>query len=207
VFSTCGAGQGLDATTGECVLRPPSFELETCPLGRLAVIENGHTSCVPMDAACPRGTRSVGTACSGDPCPPGSLSSGGACQSVVRVGQNGRTVVDVGKWIVSAIGVDGGPGSASLCQPLALRPALFETTPQKSALHLRLDITLSLPDRDVSALVFRVVTSAGGRPLPADADSAVLERTAALLELLRGLGGESSTAAATVGVTCTIGGR
>jgi hypothetical protein len=67
---------------------------------------------------------------------------------------------------------------------------------------------MTLPDQDVSALSERVAaTDPGGLPLSPPAETAVTDAATTLLELLRSLGGESTTAAMGVHVRCEIGAR
>jgi hypothetical protein len=116
-------------------------------------------------------------------------------------------VIDVGAWMALAIGIDGGLGSIALCQPLAQRPALFSPGAD-GPLRVDIQVTVILPDQDVSALSARiVVTGPGGLPLPPAAEAVATEATTTLLELLRSLGGESSAAAVGVRVRCDIGVR
>jgi hypothetical protein len=139
------------------------------------------------------------------PCAPGSLPDGAACRPIVTGGARNQALVDVGVWTALALGIDGGPGSTVLCQPLSQRPTLFGAAPEKAArVHIR--VTMTMPDQDVSALSAEVAASDDkGQPLMPPADTAVVAATTTLLELLRGLGGESSAAAVGVHVWCEIG--
>jgi hypothetical protein len=204
-FRTCSIGQRLDVASGTC---ESAWGLASCGEHELPLLESGQVSCVHPDATCPRGSRRTGGACARPPsCPPGSLPDRGSCRAVVTAGARGLSVVDVGAWMALVIGIDGGLGTASLCQPLAQRPAVFSAAAD-GPLQVDIQVTVILPDQDVSALSARiVVTDPGGLPLPPAAEAVATEATTTLLELLRSLGGESSAAAVGVRVRCDIGVR
>jgi hypothetical protein len=193
--------------SGGCV-GVAALEFAACGEHERPLVENERLSCVPPDATCPRATRRTGDRCRRPAaCPPGSLPDQDSCRPVVLAGARDRSRVDVGVWTALALGIDGGPGTPALCQPLSQRPTLFGVTPE-TPLHVDIGVTLTLPDQDISALSAQITaTDSRGVPLSADADAAVVDATMALLELLRGLGGESSAAAVGVHVRCEIGAR
>jgi hypothetical protein len=122
-------------------------------------------------------------------------------------GAGDRPLVDVGAWTALALGIDGGPGSTVLCQPLSQRPALFGVEPDRPV-RVNIRVTMTLPDQDVSELRTEIVASDGrGQSLSLAADAVVVEEATTLLELLRSLGGESSAATVGVNVRCDIGAR
>jgi hypothetical protein len=206
-FLSCPAGERLDVASGRCV-GVAWLGLAACGEHEQPVVESEQVSCVSPDATCPRFTRRKTEGCIGPPaCPPGSLPDHAACRPVVTAGARGHARVDVGAWAALALGIDGGPGSAALCQPFAQRPALFGAAADAPwALDIR--VAVRLPDEDVSALSAKVLATApGGVPLSADAEAFVTRSTTALLELLRGLGGESSAASAEAHVRCEIRAR
>jgi hypothetical protein len=206
-FRPCPTRERLDIASGGCE-GASSLDFAVCGEHELSLLENEQVSCVPTDATCPRLTRRMGGACAGPPsCPPGSLPDQGSCRSIVTVGPRGESRVDVGVWTALALGIDGGLGSAALCRPIAQRPALFGVTP-KGPVRIDIRVTMTMPDQDVSALSARVVaTEAGGLPLSPPAETAVTDAATTLLELLRSLGGESTTAAVGARVRCEIGAR
>jgi len=156
-------------------------------------------------------------------CPAGTLADGRACRPVVSAGPRGERTVDMGAWAVLVLGVDGGLGTAELCRPLAQRPDAFGF-PKPGGSALRLRITLTAPDEDLSRVRARVVALADARknrrdggatapsgssaddaaagPLPASAQAAAEEAVGTLLEALRGLGGEASATEVKVEVRC-----
>jgi hypothetical protein len=152
-------------------------------------------------------------------CPPGTLPSGGACRPVVLRGARSGTgaVVDLGAWAALVLGADGGPGSSDLCRPLQLHPFEVGLAPGESA-ELRLRIALRVPDQDVSAVHGHVDVTLAAHPLarpplagegPRQTNlgsaSALAERAlAALIEPLRGLGGDSTASALEVEVRCVV---
>jgi hypothetical protein len=207
-FRTCAANESIDVGTGACVSRAALANFgEPCAPPSLDVFDEGRRSCVPGAAACPRGTRRRGNACVGPTrCPPGSLTDGSACRPVVLEDpRSGRRRVDVGAWSVLALGVDGGPGSPEVCQPLELRPGAFDAS--QGEVEVRLRVVLSIPDEDVSRLHADVEASdtAGRRLTSAAAQSLARQTVTSILELLRGLGGESTAAAVTVEFRCDVG--
>lgn len=129
----------------------------------------------------------------------------GTCRPLVTVGGHGLARVDVGAWAALALGVDGGPGSAYLCRPLAQRPAAFELAPGKTT-TVRLRLALTVPDQDLSLVRVgvRATDAASDRPLPRAGEDVVRSAVASLVEPLRSLGGEASAAAVQVEVRCTV---
>jgi|HubBroStandDraft_1064217.scaffolds.fasta_scaffold02070_2 hypothetical protein len=206
-FRACPGGQRLDVASGECA-GASGLGFAGCGEHELPLLESEQVSCVPPDATCPRDTRRIGGVCARAPsCPPGSLPDQGSCRVVVTVGAGGRSVVDVGVWTALAIGIDGGLGSQALCRPLTQRPALFGVAPENPP-RVDLQVALTVPDQDVSALSARIAaTGPGGLPLSPAAEAVATEATTTLLELLRSLGGESSAAAVGVRVRCELGVR
>jgi hypothetical protein len=220
VARTCSAGEEIDVSTGAC--GPASGSLASssvCGDGGAPVFSGGHPGCVPSAATCPRGTARIphhGSSCARlATCPPGSLAETfGAldagttlCRAIVTAGvRDGLARVDVGAWAAIALGADGGPGSDDLCAPLLLRPdafALPEGTPGAIAIR----IVVSSPDEDLTRVHARVEAAlsseAGDRPLSPEAASLVELSVATMLEPLRSLGGEASTAALELNVTCS----
>jgi hypothetical protein len=119
-------------------------------------------------------------------------------------------VVDLGAWAALVLGVDGGPGTSDLCRPLQLHPFEVGLAPGESV-ELRLVLALRVPDQDVSAvhadvsLTARPLAGAGPRQTNLGVSSALAERAlGALLEPLRGLGGEASASALEVEVRCVV---
>ena len=205
-FRPCGAGEALD-TGGECkaiaeVVRtgPPC----TAPAA-LIVTDGGRTACVPADAACPRGTVASGGVCVAPvACPAGALPAASACRPVVTAGPRGRPVVDLGAWAVLVLGPSGGPGSPELCRPMQARPGAFDLAPGE-AVVVTLAVHLAAPDQDVSRVYADIHCQApAGRVLGLPAQDAARAAVSTLVEPLRGLGGEASSAALEVEVRCTI---
>jgi hypothetical protein len=117
--------------------------------------------------------------------------------------------VDLGAWASLVLGIDGGAGSPELCQPLAERPGVFggEAAGGGGARPIRVAVAVLVPDEDVSRVHAEVhARDAQGRELPAQAEALVSDTVSSLAEAFRSLGGEASTAAAELEVTCTVGG-
>ncbi len=208
-FPACATDEAVDVDAG-CV--PLGALLHggprSCGAGATLAIEGRRSVCIPADAACPRGTHAAGVACVHPPqCPPGTLAeTGGACRPVVLRGDGGSRLVDLGAWAAVVLGADGGPGSADLCRPLQARPAVLEVA-ATDRLPLRLRIALSAPGNDVSRVSAAVHVTSPGAPHPPPAAAAALAETAvaALLEPLRGLGGETTATRVDVEVRCEVG--
>jgi hypothetical protein len=117
----------------------------------------------------------------------------------------GSSLVDLGAWAALVLGVDAGPGSPELCRPLEARPLVFALVPgAKLAVALR--IALTAPDSDVSQVSAEVHASGAGSAvaLPPDASTLAERAVDTLLEPLRGLGGETTTARVEVEVRCDV---
>jgi hypothetical protein len=70
---------------------------------------------------------------------------------------------------------------------------------------VRVAVALMVPDEDVSRVHAEVVARDGaGRELPPANQALVSETVSSLVELLRGLGGESSAASAELEVRCAL---
>ena len=122
-----------------------------------------------------------------------------------RGGDDGRSLVDVGTWLRLAIGPDGGDGARSFCQPLALHVAEAGLKPG-DPLVARVDVELRVPDDDVRAAYATVdgVSEETGERLSDAALARLDTSTRPLVAALRALGGEATTAAATVHVRCAV---
>jgi hypothetical protein len=113
--------------------------------------------------------------------------------------------VDVGAWTALALGIDGGSGSAELCRPLAQRPGVFGLPPGETA-TLRIRVALAVPDEDLSRLHAKIEShDAEGHPSAPTVEALVSDAVGTMLEPLRALGGEASTAALHLEVRCTVG--
>jgi hypothetical protein len=140
-------------------------------------------------------------------CPAGSLPAEGGCRPIVSRGARSATVVDVGAWAALVLGFDGGRGSSDLCRRLQAHPSALDLSPGESS-TVAIRVVLSFPGQDISAAYSTTTIrangadGAGGLP-PAAADLAA-RATGALVELLRGLGGQASSSRVEVEVRCTI---
>jgi len=226
-FRVCTSEEVLDLATGRCIPRAIVSGPATCPEGTSALVERAHGACVPADVTCPRGSHREGNVCSRVPrCPPGTLPFASGCRPLVGVGPNGIRVVDLGGWAALALGPDGGMGTPELCRPLAQHPGELGLAAGESRM-LRLSVSLSVPDQDVSRVTADVqgmwdrwadpradggageggnmrATSPGAGGGTAAADAAAASSVETLVEALRGLGGEASAASAKVEVRCLV---
>jgi hypothetical protein len=221
-FRVCKADEILDVVSGACSPRAsfPHGGVAACPEGAVSIVENGRASCGTAQAACPRGARPTGSAraCTRPAlCPPGALAEGDACRAVVTTGGRTGRRVDVGAWAALALGVDGGPGAAPLCQPLAGRPSVFGAVAHagvaaqadggeaRADSGVRIALAILAPDEDVSRVHAEVrALDAAGRDLDPAAQALVSDTVSSILELLRGLGGEASSAAVELEVSCAV---
>jgi hypothetical protein len=208
-FPVCSSGEVDDVDAGCIDLSSVSRGgAKSCARGAL-VVEAGRFICVPTDAACPPGSRATASGICVHPpsCPPGSLEAGGACRPVVLRGwRRGATVpvVDLGAWAALVLGTDGGPGAADLCRPLQVHPLEMGLAPGESV-EIALRIALRVPDQDVAAAYSQVTaTQVASHPLPPSASALAERAVAALLEPLRGLGGEASASTLGVEVRCVV---
>jgi hypothetical protein len=113
--------------------------------------------------------------------------------------------VDVGSWAAITIGADGGRGSDDFCRPLEQRPELFPGHEDDSRPAVRIAVRLVFPDQDVSRVSADVrVRDADGRPFQGAAARVVDRAVEAMLELLRGLGGEATASSLDVEVSCDV---
>jgi hypothetical protein len=229
LFRACAEGSVLDASTGACVSRSSvvSAEVKVCGEGDTTIVTEGRPVCAPLDAACPRGTARAGAVCARPPiCPPGTLVVGAECRPIVTTPTKGDLPrVDIGAWATIAIGPDGGLGSTDLCRPLWIRPDAFGLVHGGFSV-LILDIALTVPDQDLTRIFVRVsgeiragpsnargnarepaptgTTAPAGRPLPVDGQALAFDSVSTLVEVLRGLGGEASTANVELRVSCAM---
>jgi len=229
-FDECPSGRYLDLVTGAC-----DSGQGQCEGGTVQALARVSVVCVSDDDACPMGTAAayereplggVGLphlVCERlRPCPLGSIRYADRCLRVVggRSSADGPRV-DLGAWSTAVLGPNGGSGSSDLCRPLAWAAAA-ETHGTSAPLgrsrraaqrpeplsQVRLWIALIVPDEDVTrahATVTGLSTpdAAAPRPFLIAAARASVDN---LLELLRALGGQSSTAAAVSELTCHFAG-
>ena len=202
----CASTDAVDMETG-CV--PLSGLLAggaaACPADAALVVDARRASCIPRDAACPRGTTAQGAACvSPMTCPAGSLARAGACVPIVTRGVHGVPRVDVGAWAAYVLGIDGGDGAPTLCRPIAAHPAPFALA-AGDKVPLAIRVALAFPDVDVASVHATVAVSAtGGHALPPAAVALVESSVGSLVEPLRGLGGEASAGMVELEVRCLV---
>jgi hypothetical protein len=226
-FPTCRGSEVADVDTGCTGVGAATRGGRSCAGGSL-VLEGGRFACVPSDAACPPGSRAAQqapkrgdggasrpTSCEYSlACPAGSLPEGRGCRPIVsrargfgegtRTGGGASTVVDVGAWAALVLGYDGAQGSADLCRPLQAHPSLFDLNPGDSS-TVAVRVVLSFPGQDMSGAYASVTVRAiDARVLQSVAAGLATRATAALIEPLRGLGGQASSSRVEVEVRCTI---
>jgi hypothetical protein len=233
VFRRCAAEEVLDAASGACLPEATQYAGATaCSPPRAPVVVNGRGVCVVRDAACPRGTRRIersappvvasgdgrrsggtaasGAACERPPtCPPGAIADSDGCRPLATIGRrNGSPRIDLGAWVSAVLGVDGGPATPDVCRPLWLHAEAFAPAVGGPAIA-RIRVTLSVPDQDVSRVhvdaAGEVQSEGGARPFTAEAQAVVADSLATLVEPLRGLGGDASTAAVELALECPVG--
>ncbi len=197
----------IDVATGACLARSLLGHEGTSPCGDglAPLVESGRIACVPPDATCPRGTRREGASCARAPvCPPGTLPDGSGCRPVVTAGPSSDTSgVDVGAWVALALGIDGGPGTSTLCAPLAQRPAAFGLE-DGGSVTLNIRVMLEVPDQDISRVHVAVSADVASRALPPPGMTVLESAVDSLVEALRSLGGVGSTGAVEVAVHCGL---
>jgi hypothetical protein len=201
MFRVCSDREVLDLATGSCLTVRPRLigGPLACGVDAIPVIAAGQDSCVLRRATCPRGTNRVADSCVRGPlCPPGTLPDDGACRPVLA----GRTL-DIGTWVSLALGIDGGFGSPELCRPLEQDPRVFGARPG-IPVPLEIAIALSVPNQDVTRLRADVRARGGNEPLAPAAEHSVRAAVDTLIELLRGLGGETNAASVDVRVRCLV---
>jgi hypothetical protein len=200
-FRVCSNSEALDLTTGSClaVHRRIIGGPLACGIDAIPVLAGGQESCVLRRATCPRGTNRVADSCVRGPrCPPGTLPEESACRPVLA-----RRTLDVGAWVSLALGIDGGFGSPELCRPLEQDPRIFGARPG-TPVPLEIAIALSVPNQDVTRVRADVRARGGHEPLAPAAEHLVRAAVDTLIELLRGLGGETNAASADIRVRCLI---
>jgi hypothetical protein len=226
VFVACAENQILDVAAGACVPSRTARELAAadhvaifaherlaCTPPASPIIDGARVACLPATALCPRGTR---LAPNGARCDPGIGCRAGEipdpdrrraprCIPLLTESARAAYAIDVGTWTSAVLGVDGGEGSADVCQPLALRAASLPVEP-KRALDARITIELRFPEGDVTLARARVVASDAktGAPLSDVVIARVDESVRGLVDALRALGGEASVAATKTTVHCKV---
>jgi hypothetical protein len=213
----CAPGEIVDLATGACAQRG-SLRRRSAACGDAGVPVDleGAVTCLDAAETCPRGSHREGDRCvHARVCPPGSLPEGGDCRPFVTAGAGTgpgpAPRVDVATWFNGVFGIDGGEGSGDLCRPLSRRADVFDTGSEdrkedRKTVVIRIAVTI--PDQDVARAVAAVQASGAGpsSSLSPAATSAVERSVASLLEVFRGLGGESSTAATALTLRCHLGG-
>lgn len=222
VQNACAAGDPLDLGSGECVPRMKLHKLASarnvdrvddgllgCAKDDAALsVEGSNVVCIPRKVQCGRGARWSIDHCRPDAaCPAGSVpDSAGACVGVVRR-ENGESVLDVGTWIRSVVGPDGGEGTSAICGPVMERPWLAGVVAHGNAV-LEVQVDIVFPDNDVAHA--RVTAKARRRFDPHSAEPASLMTVTESLEpvwkALRSVGGVASAASASAGVHCALEG-
>jgi hypothetical protein len=165
--------------------------------------------CLPA-TVCPLGTRRVapsGACLPERACPPGSvLEATGSCARFVARGLTpDRPRIDVARWLRTVMGADEGAGAPPLCEALARSPGGLAVL---SSGETRIEVTLEVPDNDVSQVIGTARPGAPGAsgmaalvsepPPTAELGRVVLP----MIEALRSLGGTAEQASARVTVRC-----
>jgi len=218
----CTEGEPIDLASGECVPVLSLRRLEgggrrsvdlDAGLGCVnadagLVVEGDNLACLPHAASCGRGARWKDGACRPDPiCPLGTIADPvGACVSVVHR-DHGETLVDVGAWIRTVIGPDGGEGTRAICGPLSERPWRAGVISHGNAV-IDVQVDMVFPDNEVKAAHVAVLARRHFDAHNVEASSAVPagRYMEPLWNALRTLGGLSSAASATVHVHCALDG-
>ncbi|HXN30744.1 MAG TPA: hypothetical protein VN894_02740, partial [Polyangiaceae bacterium] len=116
--------------------------------------------------------------------------------------------IDMGAWTALVLGADGAPGRPDLCRPLSLRPGAFGLS-QGATGTVAVHIAIVAPDQDMTRLhahtQAKLSTSESSFPVSAAAEAVVDGAVTTLIEPLRGLGGEASSAMVEVEVRCPVG--
>ena len=223
-FRGCPDAQLLDVATGACVSSRTVRELAgaqhvavlaheglACTAPATPVVDGSRVACVPASALCPRGTRLARAGGRCDPgvaCRAGEIADPEGPRCVALLAEGSRTAayaVDVGAWARAVLGPDGGDGSPSLCQPLALRPAAFGIDARRT-IEARIAIEIRFPENDVTLARATVdaTDTATGAQLPSAAIALVEASVRGLVDTLRALGGEASAAATKTTVRCAV---
>ncbi|MBI4952827.1 MAG: hypothetical protein HY908_12400 [Myxococcales bacterium] len=213
----CSGGQEFDEASGACKdvkavasnlgLEVKEGEKLSCPAGQKLVVDGDTAACVPVAETCGPDEIFEGNACKKkQQCAAGQMwdAAANTCVKYAEGGSDGA-VVQVGEWMRTNFGADGGMGMPTFCSQFARKPMSFGVTPGNSAMVV-IGVNLSFPGNDVATSSVATSPSFQGVSIAVPARGAQEVQTAAvntLATLQRG-GGKAGEASGKVTVKCPV---
>jgi hypothetical protein len=187
----CGAGEVMVLRAGGGCMASPA----TSPCRaeeRLYRSDQGRAVCVDQ-AICPARQQWDGKRCAAPPeCAAGTLAHNGTCAAFL----DREGYVNLGVWANSAIGLDGGTGSAELCR--GLLPGMLSSTFPGMRATIWLNVAINAVEQDTSRAEVSVKSSLA--PLQSSAQASA----SAIVSSLRDTGRPSNAARVERRVSCTL---
>jgi hypothetical protein len=215
----CPPGLEVDQETGYCITPQQANAVASnmgvqvgqnqklgCPPGEQLVVEGQQAACVPLPQSCGRDEQWDGRECRKlSQCPPGS-SYDAPSNSCIKFATEAKDyTVGLRTWIKTSYGVDGGQGTSGFCSGFTKHPLAFGVGAGGS-LRVRVGIQVQVPSRQIGdAYVMTAATvDPGGQAVSTKGAYEVQQAAQAVLGALKGGGGKSDEAAASVSVTCVV---
>ncbi|MEZ4312431.1 MAG: hypothetical protein R3F14_30755 [Polyangiaceae bacterium] len=217
----CKPGDEIDETTGWCVSKAQVDQVAAnigvsvgqgqqlgCPPGQKLVINGQNAACVPLSQTCAPDEQWNGQACvKVADCPTGATwdPALGQCVQYAQSAGEDELKVNVGQWVQTTYGPNGGNGTPAFCNQFAKHPLSFGV-PEGSQLALRITVQLSFPDNEVAKGVVQTGTvyEANNAPPPSAGSAEVDAAARGLAATLIGGGGRASSPTAATVVRCVV---
>ncbi len=218
---TCKPGDEIDENTGWCVSKVEINKVAAnmgvvvgqdqklgCPPGQKLVVEGSSAACVPLAQTCAPDEQWNGQTCAKvAQCATGATwdPALGQCVQYAQGADDDELKVNVGQWVQTTYGPNGGTGAPAFCNQFAKHPWSFGV-PEGSALALRITVQISFPDNEVSKGIVQTGTvyEANGSPPPAKGSAEVETAAKNLASTLFSGGGRAATPTAGTVVKCVV---
>lgn len=217
----CKPGDEIDERTGWCASKADVNQVAAnmgvsvgqgqqlgCPPGQKLVVNGPSAACVPLAQTCAPDEQWNGQAClKVTSCPTGATwdANLGQCIQYAQSAGEDELKVNVGQWVQTTYGPNGGNGTPAFCNQFAKHPLSFGVAEGSSA-ALRITVQLSFPDSEVAKGVVQTATvyEANGSPPPTQGQTEVDGAAKALASTLIGGGGRAAAQTAGTVVRCVV---
>jgi hypothetical protein len=217
----CGPGLEVDQDTGNCVTAQQAKQIASnmgvevgknqklgCPAGEQLVVEGQQAACVPLNQTCGRDEIWDGKACRKTvQCAPGSGfdPQTNTCVKFASAAESSEYTVDLGTWVRTAYGPEGGQGASTFCGLFNKHPLAFGVRPGAS-MRVGVTVTVQAPDRQIAQAhaTAAAITENTGQPVPSKGAAEVQQAADTTLTSLVIGGGKANATTAATRVSCQV---
>jgi hypothetical protein len=218
---TCKPGDEIDETTGWCVSHDQVNQVAHnmgvevgqgqqlgCPPGQKLVVDGPTAACVPLAQTCAPDEQWNGQACAKvTRCATGATwdPALGQCVQYAQGADTDELKVNVGQWVQTTYGPNGGAGAPAFCNQFAKKPLSFGVADGSSA-ALRITVQLSFPGGEVAKAVVQTASAfeASNAAPPAKGAGEIDAAAKNLASALIAGGGRAAAQTAATTVRCVV---